>query len=129
MQDFTMKILSQLASMLNSPSRLPPAGCHDRVRSGEALLVDVREPTEWTGGVAQSAVLLPLSDLTGPRTRWKNFLAGAAGRELLLYCAAGSRSGVAARILAAEGFRAANTGGLRDWADSRWPVVSAGCQQ
>jgi len=129
MQRFTMKILNQLASLLKSPPRLPPADCLDRVRSGEALLVDVREPSEWSAGVAQSAALLPFSDLTGARRQWKEFLGRATGRELLLYCASGSRSGIAARILAAEGFRAANTGGLRDWAGAGWPVVAPGSRK
>jgi rhodanese-related sulfurtransferase len=95
----------------------------DRVRSGDALLVDVREPGEWTQGVAENAVLLPLTDLTGGRTHWKQFLADATGREVFLYCAAGGRSGIAARILAHEGFRAANTGALNDWAAAGWPIV------
>ena len=45
------------------------------------------------------------------------------GREILLYCASGGRSGMAARMLVAEGVRAANTGGLADWLDAGWPVV------
>ncbi|MBI3886717.1 MAG: hypothetical protein HY302_13445, partial [Opitutae bacterium] len=85
--------------------------------------IDVREPAEWAGGVAQSATLLAFSDLTGPRAQWKQFLADAAGREVLLYCASGSRSGLAARILVAEGVRAANTGGLADWRAAGWPVA------
>jgi len=121
-----MKILDKFTAMLKSPPCMAPTGCHDRVRSGKALLVDVREPAEWTGGVAQSAVLLPLSDLTGARRQWQEFLGRAAGRELFLYCASGTRSGLAARILTAEGFPVFNTGGLRDWAGSGWPVVRPG---
>jgi len=86
------------------------------------VLVDVREPREWTGGVAQQAALLPLSDLTGRRTRWAPFLAAHAGRELLIYCAAGGRSALAAKILVAEGHRAADTGSLSAWAAAGWPV-------
>lgn len=119
-----MKILNQFASWLKPSPCLRPSDCHDRLRSGEALLIDVREPAEWSRGVAQSAALLPFSDLTGARRQWNEFLGRATGRELLLYCASGTRSSIAARILAAEGFRAINTGRLRDWADSRWPVVS-----
>jgi rhodanese-related sulfurtransferase len=118
-----MRILQMLNSLFASAPRLSPAECAPRVRSGEALLIDVREPGEWTGGVAHSAVLLPLSDLTGGRHQWNPFLAGAAGREVLLYCASGGRSGLAARILVAEGVRAANTGGLADWLDTGWPVA------
>ena len=110
-------------AMFTSAPRLTPADCSARVRGGEALLVDVREPGEWTAGVAHSAKLLPLSDLTGGRAQWKQFLADAKGREILLYCVSGGRSGIAARILVAEGVAAANTGGLADWRAAGWSVV------
>ncbi len=118
-----MNPLKLLKALFASAPRLAPAACAERVRSGAALLIDVREPGEWHGGVAARAVLLPLTDLTGGRARWQTFLAAHAGRELLLYCAAGGRSGIAARILAAEGFRAANTGSLSDWIASGWPIA------
>ena len=118
-----MNILNLLKSMLSPASKLAPSECSARVRSGEALLVDVREPGEWESGVAQSARLLSLSDLNGRRVQWGPFLAGSAGRELVLYCAVGGRAGMAAGILSGEGFRAHNTGGLKDWAASGWPVV------
>ena len=51
------------------------------------------------------------------------YLAQLGAREIYLYCASGLRSGLAARILASEGCRAFNTGGLSDWADTRWPIV------
>jgi rhodanese-related sulfurtransferase len=113
-----------LKALFTSAPRFAPADCASRIRSGAALLVDVREPGEWAGGVAQSAQRLSFSDLTGSRTQWKPFLAEANGREILLYCASGARSGIAARLLVAEGVRAANTGSLRDWLGAGWPVAN-----
>lgn len=118
-----MNLLQMLKSLFQSAPRYAPADCTERLRAGQALLVDVREPAEWAGGVAESAVLLPLSDLTGSRTQWTEFLATTNGREILLYCASGGRSGMAARILVAEGVPAANTGGLVDWLDAGWTVA------
>ena len=118
-----MSLTKMFKSMFTSAPRLAPADCASRIRNGDALLVDVREPAEWADGVAQSAQLLSFSDLTGPRAQWKQFLADANGREVLLYCASGARSGIAARLLVAEGVRAANTGGLGDWLDAGWPVA------
>jgi rhodanese-related sulfurtransferase len=118
-----MSLLKTFKAMFTSAPRLAPADCATRVRNGEAFLVDVRESGEWKTGVAHSAKLLPLSDLTGARTQWKQFLADANGREIFLYCASGGRSGLAARILVAEGVRAANTGGLADWLDNGWPMA------
>ena len=118
-----MSLRKMFQAMLTAAPRCAPAECAHRVRSGEALLVDVREPGEWTGGVAQSARLLSFGDLTGARAQWTQFLAAVNGREVLLYCASGTRSGFATRLLVAEGIRAANTGSLADWLDAGWPVV------
>lgn len=117
-----MSFLKMLTTMFTPAPRATPADSMARLRSGKALLVDVREPGEWRSGVAHSAALLPLSDLTGERVKWKPFLAGVADRELLLYCASGARSRMAANVLAAEGFRAANAGGLVDWAQAGWTI-------
>jgi rhodanese-related sulfurtransferase len=118
-----MSLFKNLKTMFTPAPRAEPGDCAARVRSGDALLVDVREPGEWASGVAEKATLLPLSDLTGARAQWQQFLARAKDCEVLLYCASGMRSGRAAQMLVAEGFRATNTGGLGDWAASGWPVV------
>ena len=92
------------------------------LQSGDALLVDVREPGEWAGGVARQAALLPLSDLRGSRTQWHAFLAKHPGKTLLLYCRSGSRSGMAAAQLRGEGIDCVNAGSLRDWDRAGWPI-------
>lgn len=94
------------------------------LQSGTAVLVDVREPGEWASGVAKQAALLPFSDLRGARAQWRPFLEAQKGKRLLLYCASGTRSGLAARTLRAEGFNAVNAGSLRDWDRAGWPICS-----
>jgi rhodanese-related sulfurtransferase len=121
-----MSLFNHLKALFTPAPRANPADCIARLKSGQALLVDVREPNEWAGGVARSAALLPLSDLTGARKQWKKFLAGLADRELLLYCASGARSRLAANILAAEGIRAVNAGGLDEWAAAGWAIEPGG---
>lgn len=118
-----MNLAKLCKAMFISIPRLNPSDCADRIRSGAAILVDVREPDEWTEGVADQAALLPLSDLNGPRTHWKPFLETVANRELVLYCRAGGRSLIAAKVLAAEGFRTANGGAFSAWAEAGWPTV------
>jgi rhodanese-related sulfurtransferase len=96
--------------------RLAPAEAARRVAAGTAVLVDVREPDEWAAtGIVVGAEPLALSDLRGERRAWKPFLSANREREIILYCRSGNRSGQAASLLAAEGFRTANAGGLRDW--------------
>ncbi len=118
-----MRIIALLKSLFTSPPRVTPGEAAARVSTGTTLLIDVREPGEWAHGIARDAALLPLSDLTGRRTTWTAFLEEVRGRELLVYCAVGSRAALAAKILTAEGHRAAATGGLSDWARAGWPVV------
>ncbi len=101
---------------------LQPAQAQAALKSGAAVLIDVRESGEWAGGVAKDAALLPFSDLRSSRKVWRPFLEKHRGKQLLLYCASGARSGMAARLLAAEGFNAVNTGGLGGWERSGWPV-------
>ena len=118
-----MNPLKLFLALFKSAPRVKAPACFERVRRGDAVLVDVRERGEWPQGVAEGAVLLSLSDLVGARREWRPFLAAHADRELLLYCAAGGRSAIAARILAKEGFRTADAGSLREWARAGWPIV------
>lgn len=100
------------------------ASARAALQSGAAVLVDVREPDEWRSGVARQAALLPLSDLHGPRAQWRAFLEKHPGKQLLLYCRSGTRSGLAAAQLRGEGFDAVNVGSLRDWDRAGWPVCT-----
>jgi rhodanese-related sulfurtransferase len=118
-----MSVFKMLRSAFTPAERIAPADAAARVRSGQAVLIDVREPEEWAEGVAKSAALLPLSDFNGSRTLWRAFLAQLGDREALVYCASGARSGLVARMLVGEGVRAANTGRLSDWAAAGWPIV------
>ena len=117
-----MRILKVLKTMFASAPKRSAKDCHLMVKQGKALLIDVREPREWEAGVAELALLLPLSDLNGSRTHWNAALEKARGKELFLHCAAGARSGMATKILNAEGFLAFNTGGYKDWVTSGWPT-------
>ena len=121
-----MSLLNSFFSLISPADpgvrRVQPAEAAQLVRDKKAVLVDVREPAEWSGGVAKDAALLPLSDLVGARSRWKPFLAGVGEREIILYCLSGSRSGRAARMLSSEGFKTANAGGIDDWQAAGLPM-------
>lgn len=106
---------------LAGPS-ISPTEAGERVAAGRAVLVDVREPGEWAGGVAGPALLLPLSDLRGARTLWGPALEANRGRELIVYCASGARSGIAASQLRREGFEVVNAGGFGGWRSAGLPV-------
>ncbi len=114
------------ATRLLAGDFMDPAEAARRVEQGTAILIDVREPAEWADtGVAAPAILLSLSDLRGDRTQWKSFLEQNSGKELILYCRSGNRSGIAAKILAAEGRPVANAGAFKHWQAAGLPVRSA----
>ncbi len=101
---------------------ISPSEADARIKAGTAVLIDVREPDEWAGGVAEPALLCSLSDLRGDRGEWKTVLEANRDKELILYCASGARSGVAAGMLRKEGFNAVNAGGFGDWRSAGLPV-------
>ena len=106
---FTVRSMFAASAKSDVP-RMAPAEAAAQVKAGTAILIDVREPSEWESGVAAPAYLLPLSDLRAERTKWGHVLADAKDKQLLLYCRSGNRSGQAAALLAAEGFAVANVG-------------------
>ncbi|GGW47530.1 hypothetical protein GCM10010503_25480 [Streptomyces lucensis JCM 4490] len=97
---------------------------HRRTRGADApaVLLDVREQTEWNAGHAPGAVHAPLSGLTAEAA-----LPGVVrGRPLVVIRRGGHRSRQAAALLAARGARAVDdTGGMAAWARAGHPVVDA----
>jgi rhodanese-related sulfurtransferase len=86
--------------------------------SGEILLVDVREPSEYAFERIHGALLYPLS----------TFDAGALpmeGRKLVLHCGSGKRSLTAAHKLQAAGHGHLThlAGGIQAWKAAGLPVI------
>jgi rhodanese-related sulfurtransferase len=102
---------------------LSPADAAKLVAEGNAILIDVREPSEWAGGVVEGALLLPLSDLRGDREKWGPVLNTHRDKTLVLYCRSGTRAGLAARILAGEGREVRNAGAFSTWKEAGQPLV------
>jgi rhodanese-related sulfurtransferase len=93
------------------------------VAEGKAVLVDCREPREWKStGVAAPAELLSKTDFDSNQANWKEFLARNEGKQVLVYCGSGWRSGIIAKALAKKGVSAANVGGLKDWTAAGLPT-------
>jgi rhodanese-related sulfurtransferase len=105
-----------------SAETISPDEALKRLKSGQAVLIDVREPAEWQEGVAEPALLLPLSDLRAERKTWAPILSANKDKELVLYCRSGNRSGQAAALLAKEGFKVSNAGAFSAWKDAGLPV-------
>lgn len=86
------------------------------------LLVDVREPEEFTGelGHIQGALLVPLDALERRLPK----LAGYVDRDVVVVCRAGARSASAGAILRRAGFRRVMNlqGGMLAWVEAGLPV-------
>jgi rhodanese-related sulfurtransferase len=104
-----------------------PAEAAQLVADGKAVIIDVREPSEWAeSGVAAPAVLLPKSEFdAGQVGDWKDFLAKVGDKQIITYCRSGRRSGAIATALAEKGHKVANAGGFQAWADAGLPVRKA----
>lgn len=75
-----------------------------------ALVVDVRSPEEYADEHFEGALNIPVNEIQARAGEL-----GDPNKPVVLYCASGSRSAYAARILSLSGFkRVVNAGGLYD---------------
>ncbi|MBL9201251.1 MAG: rhodanese-like domain-containing protein [Opitutaceae bacterium] len=103
--------------------KIAPKDAAKLVAEGKAVLVDCREAPEWAeSGVAAPAALLPKSDFDGEKKKWNDFLAQNKGKQIILYCRSGGRAGTVAAALKAQGVKAANAGGFKDWQAAGLPT-------
>lgn len=70
------------------------AELNEKLAGGEALVIDVREPGEFAGGHVPGSINVPLGRLSG------HSFGDLAGREVVLVCASGRRSGMGCEALA-----------------------------
>jgi len=102
-------------------NEVEPEEAFEAAKSGQATLLDVRNPDEWCEGHASGAQHIPLRRLTER--------AGEIDRTkpVAVYCRSGSRSMVACSLLARLGFSVANLqGGFLEYADRDLPVAVKG---
>jgi rhodanese-related sulfurtransferase len=102
------------------PDRRPdvdPAQAATMIERGEAMLLDVREPQEWTAGHAPQAQHIPLAHLRPDDV--------PTDRPIIAVCRSGNRSGRAADLLAASGVPVHNlAGGMKAWAAAGQPIIT-----
>jgi sulfur-carrier protein adenylyltransferase/sulfurtransferase len=91
-----------------------------RARAGEAVVIDVREADEWAQGHVPGAVFVPRGFLE-PRIEDK---VPDRGQEVILYCAGGTRSALAARSLQDLGYTNVSSmaGGFGKWKEAGFPI-------
>ena len=111
-----------LAEANSTVSKLSPEEAAERMRSGEVLIVDVRDPTEVQqtgrikGAVNVSRGMLEFR--ADPESQYHN-PAFQKDKTILLHCASGGRSALAGKTLQDMGYTAVfNIGGFKDLAEA-----------
>jgi rhodanese-related sulfurtransferase len=97
--------------MMRSTERLSPASAAEQMASKIPLVVDVRNPGERAQKAIPGSVSIPLGRLSASLGELP------ADRPLLVYCAGGYRSAIAASVLERAGFAQVReiAGGIAAW--------------
>jgi rhodanese-related sulfurtransferase len=86
------------------------------------LLIDIREKREHLTGVAQGAVLLPMSELEQKRS----LIPKDPAQPVLLICNTQNRSKAIVEMLKKQGYQNVRyvEGGMSQWTAKGWPMVT-----
>ena len=90
--------------------------------AGNVTLIDIRESSEHRTGVAQGAVLLPMSELASKL----NLIPQTPDKPVLLICNTQNRSKATLTELKKRGYQNIRyvEGGMSQWAAKGWPLVA-----
>jgi rhodanese-related sulfurtransferase len=84
-----------------------------------AMLLDVREASEWELGRAPQAWHVPLAEVPDRLDEFER------DRQIVCACRSGARSSRAGRFLLEQGFEVVNLdGGMRAWSEEGQPLVA-----
>ena len=103
---------------------LSPAQATQLINREDALVVDVRETSEWSAGHIPNARHIALGQLDKHMSELEKF----KNRPVIICCASGNRSSTACGTLKRAGFeRVFNlSGGLGAWTGAGLPVTTKG---
>lgn len=93
----------------------PAADAKTLVRSGSAVVLDVRTPGEFSGGHLDRATNIPVDELPSRLADVDKLTGGDKSKPIVVYCARGSRAARAKMALDGAGYTAVvNGGGIDD---------------
>jgi rhodanese-related sulfurtransferase len=101
------------------PKEISPAQANQLFSEG-AVIVDVREQSEWIEGHIDGAVLIPLGELESRLTELPK------DKQIVAVCRTGRRSAEARDILLNNGFAQVTSmaGGMTAWVEAGYPSVT-----
>lgn len=98
---------------------------YEKVKTGKAIIIDVREKDEVKDGVIKGAVWFPLSRLEKDReSEFSKIKKISKDKEIYLYCRSGNRSGKYQKALEDAGIKSQNVGGYPDLMKEGLPTQS-----
>jgi rhodanese-related sulfurtransferase len=91
------------------------------INHDDAVVIDVREETEYTQGHILNAINIPSSALSSKINRLEKY----RSHPIIISCMSGSRSAVACKRLKKEGFMQVHNlkGGIIAWQNANLPLV------
>ncbi|MEU3472011.1 rhodanese-like domain-containing protein [Rhodococcus sp. NPDC006774] len=109
---------AELATLVETAPRTTVEQLDVMLAADEVTLIDIRNPGERDFGTIPGAIPIPLAQL---RTRLDQV---PTGKPIVMHCAGGWRSSVAASLLRAQGFEDVSDllGGYDAWADAHVPA-------
>jgi rhodanese-related sulfurtransferase len=117
-----MQQLDNAPALIERTERITAGSAAEQLAAPDPpLLIDVRTSQEWSEGHIDSALSIPLSQLT------ERLAELPVDRQLIVYCASGYRSGIAASLLqrAALPHVVNLVGGLGAWISAQLPTQAA----
>ena len=119
-------MLAMLRSLLGTPAASASVDDAAALLASGAVLVDVRESSEWQSGHATGAFHVPLGEIQsrGRHALEAKGITAGPGDTVLLICRSGMRSGLACQTLGADAsFKAVNVrGGMNAWRRAGLPM-------
>lgn len=100
-----------------------PAEAVMLINREHAIVLDVRDETEFAGGHIPDAKNIPLAQLDGRINELKKY----QQKPVIVNCQSGARSAKACDVLKKAGFAQARnlTGGMGAWSNAKLPVAKA----
>jgi phage shock protein E len=107
------KLILSLLALFSTASMAAttPKDAYSMVKSGRAVIVDVREADEIKDGMIEKATWLPMSKINANEDWLKEFKQTTKDKKIFLYCRSGNRSGKVQTLLKAKGIESENIGG------------------
>jgi rhodanese-related sulfurtransferase len=116
----TSTLLLALLGSLSAQAQVSLEAARDAASSGNALVIDIREPSEHATGVAKGMKLMPMSTL-GQRL---GEVPKDANKPVLLICNTQNRSSAVVKELKSHGYTNVQyvNGGMSEWTKRGWAM-------